>query len=72
METFLESTFDIRYNGELSDKSIIESYNIPANITASDPAYRLLRLIMYSSDQETCVNAICKVLTTVNTPQGQG
>ena len=67
-----ESAFDIKRHGsEFGNTSILVNCSIPPNITTTDPIYRLLRLIMYSSDQETCVKAICKVLTTVNTPQGQ-
>ena len=36
-------------------------------MTVTDPTYRLLRLIIFTSNQETAVDAIVKVLTSVNT-----
>jgi len=49
----------------------IDTYSVPPNLNVSDPTYRLLRLIIFNSNQQTAVDAIVKVLTSVNTPQGQ-
>lgn len=49
----------------------LDAYSVPPNLAVSDPTYRLLRLIIFNSNQQTAVDAIVKVLTSVNTPQGQ-
>ena len=68
---FLESAFNPRNQNEFFGKSSSEDYIIPPNITTTDPSYRLLRLILFTANQETCVDAIGKMLTIINTPQGR-
>jgi hypothetical protein len=50
---------------------MLEQFMIPSNLTTADPAYRLLRLTLLSTDQQTCVNCMSKLLTTISTSLGQ-
>ena len=49
--------------------ALLDDYTIPPSIAPTDPSYRLLRLILFTSNQQMSVAAIVRVLTSVRTPQ---
>ena len=46
-------------------------YPIKEKLTIGDPAYRLLRLILLSTDLQSCVNCMSKLVLSVSGPSGQ-
>ena len=56
---------------ESSSCSMMERFMITEKLTIGDPAYRLLRLILLSTDLQSCVNCMAKLVLSVSGPSGQ-